>query len=81
MTEAEKAKAWRERLGLSPDQLADLTGYSRQSIYWYERGVVPPIAGKPDGQPTKPWVFKRYKMACLGAAALLHKGAQDWDWS
>jgi len=77
--EATKAVAWRQRHGMTPEQLAELTGYSMQTIYWMERGWAAPKTGE-DPQPIKPWVWKRYKMACLGAAAQLH-ARQEWDWS
>ena len=68
--EHEAAKAWRLRHGLSVAQLAHLTSYSVESIYWYERGLSPQGSGK---KPTriKEWVWQRYRRACQGVDAEL----------
>lgn len=68
MTEFNKAKAWRETLGLTPEQLAEKIGYTRMSIYWFERGETPPNrnakSGNGNDRTHKPWVWMRYKRAC-----------------
>lgn len=79
-----KAREWRERLGLTYEQLADLTGYSALAIRWFEKGVTPPrtaahIAGKQKSKPIAWWVWKRYKTCCAGAAAQL-RSKQQFEW-
>lgn len=79
-----KAKEWRERLQLSYDQLADLTGYSALTIRWMEKGVTPPrtarhIAGKQKSKPINWFVFKRYKMACSAAERQL-ASKREFNW-
>jgi transcriptional regulator with XRE-family HTH domain len=68
MSEHEQARAWRERIGLTAEQLADRTGYTRQAIYWFERGETPPMRNAKSGNAAdrrhKPWVWLRYKRAC-----------------
>jgi len=54
----EKAKAWRERIGLSVPELADLTGYSVPAIYQFESGI------NGAGQKTNEWALQRYQMVC-----------------
>jgi len=68
MTRHEKARAWREKLGYSQKDLERATGYSENSIYWFERGCTPPKrnskAGDPADREIKEWVFQRYMRAC-----------------
>jgi transcriptional regulator with XRE-family HTH domain len=73
-TEAgEAARAWRERAGLTCQQLADLTGYAIESIYYYERGR------RHDGTKVSEYAWQRYRMACAGVAAQLASGrAFEW---
>lgn len=86
MTEYQKARAWREHLGLSPQQLAEHTGYTRQSIYWFERGETPPSrnakSGNADDRTIKPWVFQRYRRACgdLDAQLRGRKKGKEFAW-
>ena len=68
MTEYQRAIAWRESLGLSQQQLGELLGYARATVYWMERGRTAPtklVSSKriPDN------VWKRYKRACAGLDA------------
>lgn len=72
LTESERAQAWRLRRNLTQQQLADLTGWTKLSIYILERGI------NTDGKPTTPWVWQRYKMACAGVEAKLR--GQEFDW-
>lgn len=74
MKEHEKAQAWRERHGLSRKELADLTGYSYESIKWFEHGRAPartwstsakrtperPLSQAPNGE----FAWQRYKRCC-----------------
>lgn len=84
MTEHLKAKAWRERLGLSYDELADLTGYSPLAIRYFEKGVTPErtakhIAGKQKSKPVRWYIWKRYRMICAGVTAQLTSG-KEFQW-
>lgn len=79
MTEHERAKAWREKRGLSVDQLADLTGYGRRSVYWMERGESPPNGTRSKPAPVASWVWQRFKMICAGVEAQLKTG-KTFDW-
>lgn len=67
-TRYDKAKAWRMRLGLSPEQLEALIGYATVTIYWFERGETPPRrntkGGNTHDRRIKDWVFLRYQRAC-----------------
>lgn len=74
-----KAKAWRESLGLSRQRLADLTGYSRESIYWYEKGAQPPTKREGGGKPTPEWIAQRYKLTCAGVARQIETG-KNFNW-
>lgn len=70
MTPHEKARAWREALGLSQTRLGELIGYSRGSIVSMERGK------DGIGRPIDAAAWQRYRMACAGLAA----GQQAFDW-
>ncbi len=89
MTEHEQARLWRESHGLSRDSLAELTGYSQLSIYWFERGCTPPRAVersgrgkpvqiKPAHKPIPDWVWQRYKRACEGVQRQLEGRKFKW---
>lgn len=76
----ERARQWRENLGLTRDALAERIGYSREAVYWFERGETPPgRAGKKKPQPVKAWVWLRYQRACQGLDAEL-KGGGPFTW-
>ncbi|MFA5897738.1 MAG: helix-turn-helix transcriptional regulator [Hyphomicrobium sp.] len=79
MTEHARAKQWREERGLTLDSLADLTGYTRQMIYWMERGQSPPNASHKKPARVSPWIWQRYKMMCAGVEAQLQTG-KTFDW-
>ncbi len=66
MTEYERAKQWRERLGLTPAQLSELTGYATATLYWYERGETPRSSGSghPGGTPPAQYAWHRFKLCC-----------------
>ena len=78
MTEHERAKAWREKHGLSVDKLAYLTGYGYRAIYWLERGESPPNSTR-HAAPVQPWIWQRYKMMCAGVEAQIKTG-KEFDW-
>jgi len=48
-SEAVRARAWRVSMGLSPEELSRLTGYTVIAIYWFERGEQSPRTGKAYG--------------------------------
>ena len=76
-SEHAKAKAWRNRLGLTLDQLADMTGYSREAVFLFERGA------NSKGAPHAAHAWKRYKLACLAVRVLLQykiNSVDQWDW-
>jgi len=83
MTEHEKAKAWREKAGLTLAQLAELTGYAEISLRWFEKGQTPPLrlakSGREHDRSISPYVWRRYRMACAGVDALLRSG-REFDW-
>src|SRR6266404_1519477 len=58
MTKPNQAKAWRIKSGLSVQQLADLSGYSPEAIYQFERGI------RSDGEKQSAWAWQRYKLCC-----------------
>lgn len=75
--ESSKAKAWRHRLGLTMDHLADLTGYSREAVFLFERGA------NSKGKPHAAHAWRRYKLACLAVRVLLQykiDSVNQWDW-
>ena len=80
MSEHEKAKAWRERRGLSVRQLADLTGYSTISIFWFERGTTPERPGKTRYKDIAEQVWHRYKMTCAAVEAQLKNNNRQFNW-
>ena len=61
--ENQQAKHWRTERGFTVDQLSDLTGYSREAIYCFERGKMA------NGNIVPEWVWQRFKMACAGVDA------------
>lgn len=69
LPEHERAKQWRQRLGLSRRALSDLTGFSPGSIQTFEAGR------KHNGDPIDADAFQRYKMACASVQAGL-----SFDW-
>lgn len=77
MAENEQAKAWRHSMGLTMDQLAALTGYSREAICLFERGR------NSAGKPHNPVAWRRYKLACLATRFLQHyqmDNVDQWGW-
>ncbi|HXH94053.1 MAG TPA: helix-turn-helix transcriptional regulator [Thermoanaerobaculia bacterium] len=78
MTEHEKARAWRQSLGLSQKKLGELLGYSIETISWFEKGMTPPRLHETDRR-IKPWIWRRYHLACRGLAAEMKNPRWDWD--
>ncbi len=73
--EYHKARDWRLARGLTVQRLAELTGYSIESIYAMERGK----STTPAGGRVKEWVWQRYKCACAGIEAQIRSGL-NFDW-
>lgn len=77
MNENELAKAWRQKSKLTLDQMAELTGYSREAIFLFERGK------NSLNKPHAPHAWRRYKLACLATRFLLHykiTSIDSWEW-
>jgi transcriptional regulator with XRE-family HTH domain len=78
VTEPEKAKAWRRHMGLTMAELAQLTGYSVESIFLFEAGH------NSQGKPHAPHAWRRYKLACMAVRFLMHykiKSVDHWEWA
>jgi len=75
--EHERCREWRKRMGLTVAELAEATGYSPRSLYWFELGQTPPRGIK--DRRISDDVWKRFKMACAGAAATLNS-RHTFDW-
>lgn len=81
-----QARTWRERNGLTTERLAELVGYTRMSIYWFERGVTPPNrnakSGNAKDREIKPWVWQRYRRACGDIDAVMNgrEKGQEFKW-
>jgi len=76
-----KAQTWRESLNLSIVDLSRLSGYSKVSIYWLEKGLTPPrtakhIAGKQKSKKIPEKVWQRFRNVCAGVEAQLRAGKQ-----
>lgn len=75
--EYERAKFWRTNVArMTVAELAEATGYTIEAVYLMERGMAS------TGRKVKPWVWKRYKMACAGVdAALRETRVFNWQHS
>lgn len=69
LAEHERARHWRETLGLTRAQLAELSGYSESAIKQMEWGKN--SAGDPVGDDA----WQRYRLVCAAIMAGL-----DFDW-
>ena len=78
LTEPQLAQAWRRRMGLTLDELAKLTGYSRSAIHLFERGR------NADDKPHAPYAWRRYKLVCLAVRTMRHykiDTVDQWSWT
>lgn len=73
MSEHQQAREWRLARGLTVDQLAEASGYSREAIYCFERGRMA------NGNKIPEWVWRRFKMCCAGVDRL-HRNGIVFDW-
>lgn len=71
--QAGQAKAWRQRRGLTHEQLAELSGYTLSMIYKFEAGFQRP------GIEHSEFVWQRYRMVCAGIEAQLRSG-RVFEW-
>lgn len=83
-SEFARARRWRESLDLDQAELGEQIGYSRMSVYWFEKGKTPPVKNAKYKRPVhdrkiNPWVWHRYKLACAGFAAQL-ASRKKFDW-
>lgn len=69
VTEGDRLRLWRERMGWSRGRLAAMTGYSVASLVEYETGRTP--------RQAREW--RKLRMACLGAWCEANAGRQ-WEW-
>lgn len=65
-----RCRQWREGLKLSRPKLAELTGYSVESIVDFEAG-----ARRGTGAPLDPGALRRFKLCCAAVACGL-----TFDW-
>lgn len=68
-----RARAWRDRLELTVEQLEEMSGYSRESIWMYERGK------RSDKTEIGAFAWQRYKMACAAVDRQIRSG-EEFEW-
>lgn len=73
------AKAWRERMRLTQDQLSELTGFSQSAIYWFERGRMAPSTSRKNPRKMNPYSWQRYRRACHSVSIELG-GGPSFNW-
>lgn len=80
--EIERAQKWRDKSGLTMEQLAGLTGYSPSAICRFELGTVPTSQTMGE-HPVTAKAWRRYKLICLAVDMLAkaEKKVEDWQWS
>jgi len=67
-----KAKKWRLARGLTLDELAHLSGYSKSALSWFERGLSSSGKG-----PVDPYAWHRYRRIC---AAIEFDRNETFQW-
>ena len=74
--EGKRAKAWRESMGLTINELAGLIGYSGAAISLFEKGF------GSDGRAHPDKARRKFKMCCLAVCFLKHYQTtlEDWPW-
>lgn len=79
-TELRKARLWRESLNLSTAELGAHIGLSRLAIDYYEKGTMPPKAGKLPVVQERIWF--RYRRLCgdLDAQVRGRKKGEQFQW-
>lgn len=68
-----KVRAWRERVGLTVEALADASGYSQAAIYQFERGV------NGYGDQHSEWAWQRYRLVCAAITHQMRTG-KEFTW-
>lgn len=71
--QGERVRRWRARLGLTPQDLADYTGYTREAIYAFERGH----RGKSGAHSE--WAWQRFKLCCAAVEQQMRSG-RVFEW-
>ena len=76
---APEALAAIEGTRLTPRKLAQLSGYSKETISWMLRGQAAPGGStKLSARAIKPAVGKRFKLTCMGVDAVLKGKVFRW---
>jgi hypothetical protein len=73
MKNGKKAKAWREKVGLTVPDLEKLSGFSRESIYDFERDR------RSDGKPIGEFSWHRYRLVCAAVEQQMKTG-KEFEW-
>lgn len=68
-----RARAWREKAGLTAQDLADHTGYSLEAVYQFERGR------RADGSDHSEWTWQRFRLCCAAVDTQLKTG-RTFEW-
>jgi len=79
MKEHEQLSRWMTRHDLSVADLARLTGYSSQALYWNLRGQSPPNRARKKPGPIQPWIWQRFKRCCQGVDVEL-RTKKEFNW-
>ena len=72
--EHDLARAWRESWGLTQEELGEMTGYSREAVWWMEAGKRPNAKRRGEDTRIPPWIWLRYKTSCAAVDAMLRSG-------
>lgn len=67
-TKGTAARTWRLKHDLSPQDLADRSGYSLEAVYQFERGK------RSDGSEHSEWAWQRYQLCCAAVDHQLKTG-------
>ena len=67
------ARAWREKVKLSPQDLADRSGYSLEAVYQFARGK------RSDGSEHSEWAWQRFRLCCAAVEHQLRTG-KEFSW-
>ena len=72
--QGEKVRKWRARVGLTAQDLADYTGYTREAVYAFERGQ---RYGK--GGAHSEWAWQRFRLCCAAVEQEMKTG-RVFEW-
>jgi len=79
MKEHERVRLWMAKYGIDVAELAQLTGYSTQALYWMIRGLAPPNRTRKKPGSIQPWIWQRFKRCCQGVDAEL-RTKKEFNW-